>query len=52
VKKTVAELKAKDVEFVGEIEDHGYGLVTKFKVPGDFTIELYEPKYAKGKSAH
>jgi catechol 2,3-dioxygenase-like lactoylglutathione lyase family enzyme len=49
VEKTVAELKAKGVEFVGGIEDQGYGLVTKFKVPGDFTIELYEPKYAKGK---
>jgi len=49
VEKTVAELKAKGVEFVGEIEDYGYGLVTRFKVPGDFTIELYQPKYEKGK---
>ena len=47
VEKTVAELKAKGVEFVGGIEDHGYGLVTRFKVPGDFTVELYQPKYQK-----
>jgi hypothetical protein len=29
------------------VEDHGYGLVTFFKVPGDFTVQLYQPKYAK-----
>jgi catechol 2,3-dioxygenase-like lactoylglutathione lyase family enzyme len=45
IKKTVAELKAKGVEFKGEVEDHGYGLVTHFKAPGDFWIQLYQPKY-------
>ena len=47
VKKTVAELKAKGVEFTKPIEDHGYGLVTFFKAPGDFEIQLYQPKYSK-----
>ena len=47
VKQTVAELRAKGVEFVDEIQDRGYGLVTHFKVPGDFTVQLYQPKYAK-----
>ena len=47
IKSTVAELKSKGVEFEGNIQDHGYGLVTHFKVPGDFTIQLYQPKYAK-----
>src|SRR5262245_58347167 len=28
IKKTVAELKARGVEFTGEIANHGYGLVT------------------------
>ena len=42
---TVAELKNKGVEFKGEIEDHGYGFVTYFKVPGDFYLQLYQPKY-------
>jgi catechol 2,3-dioxygenase-like lactoylglutathione lyase family enzyme len=46
--QTVAELKKHGVEFVSEIEDHGYGLVTFFKVPGDFAIQLYQPRYAKG----
>ena len=43
--KTVSELKAKDVTFKGEIEDHGYGFVTYFLVPGDFYVQLYQPKY-------
>ena len=44
---TVAELKARGVEFTKPVEDHGYGLVTFFKVPGDFDIQLYQPKYEK-----
>jgi len=47
VKQTVAELRAKGVEFVDEIQDRGYGLVTHFKVPGDFMVQLYQPKYEK-----
>jgi catechol 2,3-dioxygenase-like lactoylglutathione lyase family enzyme len=42
---TVKELKAKGVEFVGEVANHGYGLVTFFHVPGGFTIQLYQPLY-------
>ena len=49
IKKTVAQLKKKGVEFKGEIEDHGYGLVTQMHAPGNFTIQLYQPKYKKGK---
>jgi catechol 2,3-dioxygenase-like lactoylglutathione lyase family enzyme len=44
---TVKEMKARGVEFVGDVEDHGYGLVTYFKVPGDFKVQLYQPRYAK-----
>jgi catechol 2,3-dioxygenase-like lactoylglutathione lyase family enzyme len=47
IQQTVTELKARGVEFTQEIEDHGYGLVTFFKVPGAFTVQLYEPRYAK-----
>lgn len=42
---TVSGLKAKGVEFTQEIEDHGYGLVTHLKAPGDLTIQLYQPNY-------
>jgi hypothetical protein len=47
ITETVRNLRAKGVEFIQEVEDHGYGLVTFFKAPGDFTIQLYQPKYAK-----
>ena len=44
---TVAELRARGVEFTQEVEDHGYGLVTYFKVPGGFNVQLYQPGYDK-----
>lgn len=44
---TVRELKARGVEFVQDVEDHGYGLVTFFRVPGGFTVQLYQPRYSK-----
>jgi catechol 2,3-dioxygenase-like lactoylglutathione lyase family enzyme len=47
IAETVRELESRGVEFTQDIEDHGYGLVTFFKVPGGFAIQLYQPKYAK-----
>jgi hypothetical protein len=47
VHKTVAELKARGVEFVDAVQDLGYGLVTHFKAPGDFVMQLYQPQYVK-----
>jgi hypothetical protein len=47
IHKSVAELKARGVEFTHEIADHGYGLVTFFKVPGGFDVQLYQPRYEK-----
>jgi len=47
IEATVADLKAKGVEFREEIQDHGYGFVTHFKAPGDFWLQLYQPKYGK-----
>ncbi|HYE56291.1 MAG TPA: VOC family protein [Chitinophagaceae bacterium] len=47
IHETVRELQAKGVTFQGGIEDHGYGLVTHFHAPGDFWIQLYQPKYGK-----
>lgn len=48
IEGTVAELEAKGVEFIGEVEDHGYGFVIYFKLPDDSKVQLYEPKYDKG----
>ena len=47
IAQTVQELRARGVEFTQPVEDHGYGLVTFFKVPGDFKVQLYQPKYQK-----
>lgn len=47
IESTVAELKGKGVEFAGDVEDHGYGLVTMVKAPGGFEIQIYEPKYTR-----
>lgn len=44
---TVNELKTRGVHFTQEVQDHGYGLVTHFKAPGDFVVQLYQPKYEK-----
>jgi catechol 2,3-dioxygenase-like lactoylglutathione lyase family enzyme len=47
IHKTMSELKARGVEFTHEVQNHGYGLVTHFRVPGDFEIQLYQPLYQK-----
>ena len=47
INATVEELRAKGVEFTQAVEDQGYGLVTHFKVPGGFAVQLYQPKYKK-----
>ena len=47
IHNTVAELKAHGVEFVDDVANAGYGLATHFRMPGDFTVELYQPHYRK-----
>jgi catechol 2,3-dioxygenase-like lactoylglutathione lyase family enzyme len=47
VEKTMAELKERGVEFTGPVADHGYGLVTHFKMPGGIEAQLYQPRYVK-----
>ncbi len=44
---TIAELRGRGVEFVDEVQNMGYGLVTQFAAPGGFTIQLYQPLYRK-----
>jgi catechol 2,3-dioxygenase-like lactoylglutathione lyase family enzyme len=45
VERTVEELEAKGVEFVAPIADEGFGLMTRFKVPGAGELGLYQPKH-------
>jgi hypothetical protein len=47
INRTVAELKKRGVEFIDSVADVGYGLVTHFKMPGDFAVQLYQPNYRK-----
>ncbi len=48
IETTVAELEAKGVAFTEGVSDRGFGLVTRFRMPGGVTIQLYEPRYKKG----
>jgi catechol 2,3-dioxygenase-like lactoylglutathione lyase family enzyme len=45
INKTIEELTRKGVEFVSPVEDQGWGLLTRLKVPGAGEIGLYQPKH-------
>ena len=45
VEQTVAELTSRGVEFTAAVSDQGYGLMTRFKVPGAGEMNLYQPKH-------
>ncbi len=46
VTATVADLTAKGVEFTSDVEDQGFGLLVRLRVPGAGEIGLYQPKHA------
>jgi catechol 2,3-dioxygenase-like lactoylglutathione lyase family enzyme len=50
INKTVAELKSRGVEFTDGVADMGYGLVTHFRMPGDFQVQLFQPRYQRRSS--
>src|SRR5438046_9764938 len=45
IEATVKELTAKGVEFPKPIENAGFGLVTRFKIPGGAELALYQPRH-------
>jgi hypothetical protein len=47
IHKTVRELRRRGVKFTDDVADHGYGLVTHFKMPGGVEVQLYQPRYRK-----
>jgi len=49
IRATVDELERRGVTFTQAVEDHGYGYVTFFDVPGGFRVQLYQAKYRKPK---
>src|ERR671934_788663 len=42
----VRRLRAKGVKFVAPISDQGWGLITRFTIPGAGGVGLYQPKHA------
>ena len=46
VEATRRDLEGAGVEFTGPVIDQGYGLVTRFSVPGYGELGLYEPRHA------
>ncbi len=47
IHSTVADLRSRGVEFIQDVVDEGYGLVTYFRMPGEIVVQLYEPHYSK-----
>jgi len=45
IESTVADLKAKGVEFTAPVSDEGFGLLTSLKLPGGGELGLYEPRH-------
>jgi predicted enzyme related to lactoylglutathione lyase len=45
IEATVAELRAKGVEFTRDIRDDGFGLTIDFLVPGAGDMQLYQPRH-------
>ena len=42
---TIAELRAKGIEFRDEPQDEGYGILTTMALPGGLDIVLYQPRH-------
>jgi catechol 2,3-dioxygenase-like lactoylglutathione lyase family enzyme len=42
---TMAELRAKGIEFEGEPLDEGWGITVTMLLPGDTRLMLYEPRH-------
>lgn len=45
VEAAVRTLTARGVEFLGPIEDRGWGLATEMRVPGNLVMTLYQRRY-------
>jgi hypothetical protein len=47
VRATRAELERRGVRFTADVSDQGWGLMTRFEVPGAGELGLYEPRHAR-----
>jgi len=46
IDSTMTELRTKGIEFRGEPQDQGFGIVTTMLLPGGIEVLLYQPKHA------
>jgi catechol 2,3-dioxygenase-like lactoylglutathione lyase family enzyme len=46
IEATVAELTGKGVEFTSPVENQGFGLLARLRVPGAGEIGIYQPRHA------
>jgi hypothetical protein len=46
IQATVEELERRGVDFTTPVTDEGWGLLTRFRVPGAGEIGLYQPRHA------
>ncbi len=46
INATIRELRAKEIEVIGEPLDEGYGVTVVLKLPGGVEVMLYEPRHA------
>ncbi|HEX7255687.1 MAG TPA: VOC family protein [Gaiellaceae bacterium] len=42
---TIADLRARGIEFGGEPQDEGFGITVKMRLPGGVELLLYEPRH-------
>jgi catechol 2,3-dioxygenase-like lactoylglutathione lyase family enzyme len=47
VEATVRELTARGVEFTQPVTDAGWGLLTRFRLPGGGEIGMYQPRHER-----
>jgi hypothetical protein len=45
IAQTVEELTDRGVEFVAPVSDEGFGLMTRFRIPGGGELGLYQPRH-------
>ena len=46
IRRTMAELRERGVQFEGEPHDEGYGVTAMMVLPGNLRVMLYEPRHA------
>jgi catechol 2,3-dioxygenase-like lactoylglutathione lyase family enzyme len=47
IESTIADLRAKGVEFTADIAEERWGRVTRFRLPGGGEVGMYEPRHPR-----